>query len=228
MNPATWSELLVDLKKTPEFQNAWNMSMSERNDGKIIYPEKDNVFKAFELTPLDQIKVVILGQDPYHGAGQAQGLAFSVPDGTALPPSLKNIFKELHTNFCKDETNSSFLDRIKNKQGDLTSWAKQGVFLLNSVLTVEEGKPASHSKYGWSEFTDSVIKKISDEKEGVIFLLWGNFAKQKVSLIDTKKHIVLLAAHPSPLSSYNGFFGCGHFKKVSEILKGRGEGEIKW
>lgn len=223
-----WSELLVGLKKTPEFQNAWDVSMSERNAGKIIYPEKDKVFKAFEFTPFDEVKVVILGQDPYHGAGQAQGLAFSVPDGILLPPSLKNIFKELHTNFYKDETSSSFLERIKNKQGDLTSWAKQGVFLLNSVLTVEEGKPASHSKIGWSEFTDSVIKKISDEKEGVIFLLWGNFAKQKASLVDTTKHTVLLAAHPSPLSAYNGFFGCGHFKKVNEILKGRGEGEIEW
>lgn len=206
----------------------YKKSILLRKIGKRVYPEKDKVFKAFELTPFDTIRVVILGQDPYHGEGQAQGLAFSVPDGMQLPPSLQNIFKELHGEFYEGQTSSPFLERIKNKQGDLTSWARQGVFLLNSVLTVEEGKPASHSKIGWSEFTDSVIKKISDEKEGVIFLLWGNFAKQKATLVDTTKHTVLLAAHPSPLSAHNGFFGCGHFKQVNEILEGRGEKEIEW
>jgi uracil-DNA glycosylase len=227
-NSPNWSHTLSELKSKASFRNALSLSIREREKGKKIFPDANDVFTAFELTPFDQIKVVILGQDPYHGVGQAQGLAFSVPNGILLPPSLKNIFKELHTNFYKGQTSSPFLERITNKQGDLTSWAKHGVFLLNSVLTVEEGKPASHSKIGWSEFTDSVIGKISDEKEGVIFLLWGNFAKQKVTLIDTTKHTVLLAAHPSPLSAYNGFFGCGHFKKVNEILKGKGKKEIEW
>lgn len=224
----TWSDLLASVKQTDFFKRAYLFSVADRKAGKRIYPTHDKVFNAFVLTPLDQTKVVILGQDPYHGPGQAEGLAFSVPDGIVVPPSLQNIFKELHNEFFQDQGNSPFLDRIKNKQGNLESWAKQGVLLLNAVLTVEEGLASSHAGRGWEQFTDAVIKKLSEEKEGLVFMLWGNYAKQKSAFIDQSKHTVLTAAHPSPLSAHNGFFGCGHFLKTNEILKNNGKQEIVW
>jgi len=182
----------------------------------VVYPPAHLIFNAFDTTPFDKVKVVLLGQDPYHGVGQAMWLSFSVPAGVTLPPSLKNIYKELH-------------DDVGITQpviGDLTSWAKQWILLLNAVLTVRANQPASHQMLGWQLFTDAVIKTISDGKEHVVFLLRGNFAKSKKSLIDTTKHIVLEAAHPSPFSVHNGFFGCKHFSKTNTYLVQRGEQPI--
>lgn len=185
----------------------------------MLYPHPKNIFAALSSCPVEEVKVVILGQDPYHGLGQAHGLSFSVQDWVKLPPSLQNIYKELKLEYPEFEIPNS---------GNLTHWAEQGVLLLNSILTVEAGKPASHSKIGWETFTDSIISKLSQEREGLIFLLWGNFARSKKVLIDTQKHFVLEAPHPSPFSAHSGFFGCGHFKKVNEILKERAEKEIIW
>jgi uracil-DNA glycosylase len=183
----------------------------------IIYPKGNLIFNAFNSTPFDKVKVVLLGQDPYYNPGQAHGLSFSVPDGVPFPPSLVNIFKELHADLgIEPPTN-----------GSLQRWAQQGVFLLNAVLTVRAGSPASHSKIGWTEFTDAVIKKISDKKEGIVFLLWGNFARSKKTLIDTSRHYVLEAAHPSPLAK-GAFFGCRHFSKTNEILVKQGKTPIIW
>ncbi|MBP9019599.1 MAG: uracil-DNA glycosylase [Rikenellaceae bacterium] len=183
----------------------------------IIYPKGSLIFNAFNSTPFDKVKVVLLGQDPYYNPGQAHGLSFSVPDGVPFPPSLVNIFKELHADLgIEPPTN-----------GSLQRWAQQGVFLLNAVLTVRAGSPASHSKIGWTKFTDAVIKKISDKKEGIVFLLWGNYARSKKALIDTNRHYVLEAAHPSPLAK-GAFFGCRHFSKTNEILVKQGKTPIIW
>jgi uracil-DNA glycosylase len=187
------------------------------NEGITIYPKGQDIFNAFNLTPFDQVKVVVLGQDPYHGPGQAHGLSFSVPEGKTFPPSLINIFKEL-----KDDLGIEY-----PISGNLERWAKQGVFLLNAILTVRAGQAASHSKIGWNIFTDQVIKKISENKEGVVFLLWGNFAKSKKDLIDLSKHHVLEAAHPSPLAR-GAFFGCKHFSATNNILLSKGKDPIKW
>ena len=174
----------------------------EKAAGKIIYPPGSLMFNAFNITPFDVVKVVLLGQDPYHGPGQAHGLCFSVPDGVAFPPSLVNIFKELNTD----------VGMPVPRNGNLTKWAERGVFLLNASLTVRAAEPMSHSKIGWAEFTDAVIKIISANKKGVVFLLWGRFSQEKQGLIDETKHHVLKAAHPSPLSANSGFFGCRHFE----------------
>ena len=182
------------------------------------YDSGNAIFNAFNQTPFNKVKVVILGQDPYHGSGQAMGLSFSVPKGVKPPPSLVNIFKEL----------KSDIGLPIPTQGDLTPWAKQGVLLLNAVLTVRENEPASHAKIGWMHFTDAVIRKISDEKKGVVFLLWGKFAEQKQTLIDETKHFVLKAAHPSPFSADKGFFGCKHFSKTNELLAKQGLQVINW
>lgn len=184
----------------------------------VIYPPGSLIFNAFDKTPFHKVKVVILGQDPYHGPKQAMGLSFSVPDGIPPPPSLVNIYKELN----KDVGMTIPLT------GNLTKWAEQGVLLLNAVLTVRANDPASHSKIGWMEFTNAVIKKISDEKKGVVFLLWGKFAQEKQVLIDETKHYVLKAAHPSPFSAFNGFFGCKHFSKTNELLMNQGLDPINW
>ena len=190
---------------------------AEKRAGKVIYPPGPLIFNAFEQTPFDEVKVVILGQDPYHRPGQAMGLSFSVPKGVPLPPSLKNIYKEL-------ERDTGF----KNPgHGDLTGWARQGVFLLNAFLTVERGKPASHQKIGWQYFTDAVIRTLSEEKEDLVFLLWGRFAQAKTALIDEMKHYVLTAVHPSPLAG-NRFLGCGHFSKTNELLTQNGLPPIDW
>jgi uracil-DNA glycosylase len=183
-----------------------------------IYPPAPLVFNAFNLTPLPDVKVVILGQDPYHGPGQAHGLSFSVTDGQRLPPSLKNVYKEI-----EDDTG-----RMQPNSGNLERWATQGVLLLNATLTVAQKSPGSHQGRGWEQFTDAVIKKISDEREQVVFMLWGAFARSKAELIDANKHLVLEAPHPSPFSVHKGFFGCQHFSKASKYLEENGTQPIKW
>ncbi|MDR2358584.1 MAG: uracil-DNA glycosylase [Prevotellaceae bacterium] len=196
------------------------ISACVRNDmlaGKTIYPPPKLIFNAFDKTPFDKVKVVILGQDPYHGAGQAHGLCFSVPRGVYPPPSLVNIFKEIETD----------LGIAPPPHGCLEKWAEQGVFLLNAALTVRSGEPMSHSKIGWETFTDAVIATLSQKKEGIVFLLWGNFARNKKILIDATKHFVLETAHPSPLSSAR-FFGCRHFSKTNELLQQQGRAPIDW
>ena len=189
----------------------------EKQSGVKIYPKGSQIFNAFNSTPFDKVKVVIIGQDPYHGEGQAHGLSFSVPDGVKFPPSLQNIFKELETDTGKKPP----------KSGNLSEWAAQGVFLLNAVLTVRESEPGSHANLGWIEFTNAVISNLSQKREGIIFLLWGNFAKTKKELIDTKKHYILEAAHPSPLAR-GAFFGCRHFSKTNKILESLGKEPIIW
>ena len=186
---------------------------------KSIYPKPQDVFKAFWLTPFSKVKVVILGQDPYHGAGQAHGLSFSVPENVPVPPSLQNIYKEIQSDLGikKDFT-----------AGNLESWAKQGVLLLNAILTVVANSPASHREKGWEEFTDTVIKTISDKQTNVVFMLWGNFARSKKALIDGSKHLVLEAPHPSPFSAHSGFLGCKHFSKCNKYLHQHGKGKINW
>ncbi|HEH5156272.1 TPA: uracil-DNA glycosylase [Campylobacter coli] len=212
-----WKEFLKD-----EFNKNYFLEIKKRyiqalNNNAIIYPPANLTFNAFNLTPLDGLKIVLLGQDPYHQPNQAMGLSFSVPYGVKIPPSLLNIYKELKTD----------LNIEPSKSGDLSSWAKQGILLLNSILSVEAGKPASHSSWGWQEFSDAVISKLSLEKSGLIFMLWGNYAKSKKALIDTNKHFILEAAHPSPLAR-TGFLGCKHFSKANEILRNLGKNPINW
>lgn len=191
---------------------------AEREKGLKIYPPGPLIFNALNTTPFDKVKVVLLGQDPYHGAGQAHGLSFSVQKGISIPPSLKNIYKELHTD----------LGITIPPHGDLTSWAEQGVLLLNATLTVQASCAGSHQKKGWESFTDKIISIVSEEKEGVVFLLWGNYAKAKQPLIDGRKHLILKAAHPSPFSAHYGFFGCRHFSRANEYLVSRGKTPIDW
>lgn len=183
-----------------------------------IYPERKNIFHAFDLCDFDDIKVVIIGQDPYHGPNQAHGLCFSVPKGVKKPPSLQNIYKEILSDIGTPIPES----------GNLERWAKQGVLLLNAILTVRANEPLSHQKKGWENFTNDIIKRISDEKSNVVFLLWGAYAQKKAKLIDENKHLILKSVHPSPLSAYRGFFRCKHFSKTNKYLKKNGLNEIKW
>lgn len=183
-----------------------------------VYPPGKEIFRAFDCSDFDQVKVVIIGQDPYHGPGQANGLCFSVRDGVTPPPSLKNIFKEIHNDLGKPIP----------KNGELEGWAKQGVLLLNATLTVRASSPGSHQNKGWETFTDAVIKQISDQKSNLVFLLWGAYAQKKGEIIDRNKHLVLMSAHPSPFSADRGFFGCKHFSKTNEYLKSKGLKEIEW
>ena len=215
---ASWKEVLHTEFNKSYFENIVAFLKTEKAQGKIIYPPGSLIFNAFDKTPFNKLKVVLLGQDPYHGKGQAMGLSFSVPKGVRPPPSLINIFKELYDDVGVPISSS----------GDLTSWANQGVLLLNAALTVRADEPNSHSKIGWHQFTDAVIKKISDEKDGIIFLLWGAFAHQKQELIDQNKHRVLKAAHPSPYSADKGFFGCRHFSKANEFLVRQKQAPIDW
>jgi uracil-DNA glycosylase len=213
-----WKKVLKDEFKKPYFYDLVNHIKTEKSQGKTIYPAGSQIFHAFEATPFDKVKIVILGQDPYHGAGQAHGLSFSVPQGINPPPSLQNIFKELESDTgmrCPSH-------------GNLEHWAEQGVLLLNASLTVRAGEPMSHSKIGWHLFTDTVIQKASLLKDHLVFFLWGKFAQEKMVLIDAKKHLVLKAAHPSPLSAHNGFFGCRHFSKANDYLAGNGIDPIDW
>ncbi len=213
----SWREILYE-----EFEKNYMKELKEFliNEKKhhTIYPKATEIFNAFNLTPLDNVKIVILGQDPYHGEKQAHGLSFSVPRGIKPPPSLVNIYKEIEED----------LGITNYDNGDLTLWANQGVLLLNVTLTVRANNAGSHQNKGWEKFTDKVISTISDKKKGVIFLLWGKFAQNKEKLIDTYKHHILKSSHPSPLSAYRGFFGCKHFSKTNRILQKQGKSEIKW
>ena len=214
----TWKDILGEEKEKEYFKNILSFIENERKQGKIIYPPNKDMFNAFSYTPFDKLKVVLIGQDPYHGPNQAHGLSFSVKEGIAFPPSLQNIFKELHDDIGCDIP----------KSGSLVKWAKEGVLLLNAVLSVEANKAASHENIGWQQFTDYVISRINEEKEGLIFILWGGFAKRKCQMIDKKKHFILEAPHPSPLSCYRGFFGSKPFSKTNEILRKLGKEEIDW
>lgn len=213
----SWKKVLIDEFNKPYFY-ALKEFLVEEKKKYVVYPAGHNIFNAFACTPLDNVKVVIIGQDPYHGPGQAHGLSFSVPNGIQKPPSLQNIFKELHDDIGKAIPES----------GNLETWAQQGVMLLNATLTVRANQAGSHQKHGWEQFTDRVIQVISEQKKGVVFLLWGSFAQAKASLIDQTKHHILMAAHPSPLSAYRGFFGCKHFSKTNEILQAEGLTPINW
>ncbi len=214
----TWEDI-IDLEKQKDYYKKLKGEIDKRYETTTVFPEKKNIFKAFSLTKLDNLKVVILGQDPYHGFGQAQGLAFSTPANIKNPPSMQNILKEIQSDLGKKSI---------CEDGDLTPWAKQGVLLLNTILTVEEAKPKSHHNLGWEVFTDNIIKYISDNCEDTIFILWGSPAISKTKLIDTKKHHILTAPHPSPLSSYRGFFGCKHFSQTNNILKSLNKEAIIW
>lgn len=212
----SWATRLSDEFNKDYFLRLNDFLLTEKKSH-TVYPPKNLVFSAFNNTPFDDVKVVILGQDPYHGHGQANGFCFSVNDGVRMPPSLINIFKEIRTEYGCELPIS----------GNLESWAQQGVFLLNATLTVRKDSPGSHQKRGWEEFTDAVIRKISDEKENVVFLLWGNYAKAKSQLINHQKHLVLESAHPSPLAR-GAFFGCKHFSKANEYLISKGQSAIEW
>ena len=213
----SWKTALADEFGKPYFESLVRFLHQEKSEGKKIFPPGSQIFRAFDLTPMDRVKVVILGQDPYHGFGQAHGLSFSVPEGVPAPPSLKNIFKEIESDMGVRMSGYPNLER----------WASQGVLLLNAVLTVRCGEAASHSKIGWEQFTDAVIRCISDRCEGVVFMLWGNFARGKSMLIDQSRHCVLEAAHPSPLAR-GAFFGCRHFSKANSYLESKGKNAIDW
>ncbi|MGO1297466.1 MAG: uracil-DNA glycosylase [Vibrio sp.] len=216
----TWHDVIGAEKQQAYFQDTLQFVTAERQAGKVIYPPETDVFNAFRYTEFHQVKVVILGQDPYHGPEQAHGLSFSVRPGVKIPPSLRNMYKELAQDIPGFVTPT---------HGYLKEWAEQGVLLLNTVLTVEQGKAHSHAKNtGWERFTDAVIDKLNQYSDGVIFLLWGAHAQKKGSMIDTNKHVVLTAAHPSPLSAYRGFFGCQHFSKTNQILLSQGADPIHW
>lgn len=213
----TWKNALAGEFEKAYFATLVRFLQDEKAAGQKIYPPGSQIFRAFELTPLPQLKVVILGQDPYHGPGQAHGLSFSVPEGIPAPPSLKNIFKEIESD----------LGVKMSGYPNLENWARQGVLLLNAILTVRAGAAASHSRIGWEEFTDAVIRHISDNCEGVVFMLWGNFARSKRWLIDGSRHHVLEAAHPSPLAR-GAFFGCRHFSKANSLLVSQGKEPVNW
>ncbi|WP_447642699.1 MULTISPECIES: uracil-DNA glycosylase [Chitinophagaceae] len=214
----SWKTVLNPEFEKPYFGNIVEFLKTEKAQKKIIYPPGPLIFNAFQQTPFDKVKVVMLGQDPYHGPGQAMGLCFSVPDGVPAPPSLVNMYKELHSDIGMPIPTT----------GNLLHWAQQGVFMLNATLTVRAGEANSHSHIGWGNFTDAVIQTISEKKKGIVFLLWGKFAQSKEVFIDKSKHFILKAAHPSPLSAYNGFFGCKHFSKTNELLTKQGLAPIDW
>ena len=215
----SWKENLAPILTEPYMRDLRDTVRQQYQDPtKTIYPEPKNLFNAFDSCPFDKVAVVILGQDPYHGIGQAHGLCFSVPEGTRSPPSLQNIFKEIESD----------LGTTPPLNGDLTRWAAQGVFLLNAILTVEARKPASHRDIGWEQFTDDVIRLLSDKRDNLVFLLWGNFAKQKQNLIDENSHRILTAPHPSPYSAASGFFGCKHFSQANDYLKQHNKQPIVW
>lgn len=213
----SWKNALADEFGKPYFESLVRFLHKEKSEGKKVFPPGSQIFRAFDLTPVDKVKVVILGQDPYHGFGQAHGLSFSVPEGVPAPPSLKNIFKEIESD----------MGVRMSGYPNLENWARQGVLLLNAVLTVRCGEAASHSKIGWEQFTDAVIRYISDNCDGVVFMLWGNFARGKRELIDASRHCVLEAAHPSPLAR-GAFFGCRHFSRANAWLAANGKAPVNW
>jgi len=213
----TW-KTIIKQEKTKEYYQKLEKFIDKRYQETTVYPQKENIFAAFNLTPFHELKVVIIGQDPYHQKDQAQGLAFSTPKELKNPPSMVNILKEIH-----NDIGSSTCD-----DGDLTSWAKQGVLLINTILTVEDSTPKSHEKKGWETFTDTIIKTISEHQKDIVFILWGAGAIKKSKLIDQSKHHILTAPHPSPLSSYRGFFGCKHFSQTNQLLHSLNKKEILW
>ena len=215
---ADWSQQLDFIFKQDYYQQLLEFLEYESEHNKTIYPPKDQIFNAFDLSSFENTKVIILGQDPYHNEGQAHGLSFSVPKGVSIPPSLRNIYQEL----------LSDLDITPSQSGNLTHWASQGVLLLNSVLTVEKNSPGSHAKSGWVDFTDTVIDILNEKKQNLVFLLWGAYAQKKTELIDQNKHLVLTAAHPSPFSAHKGFFGCKHFSQTNDYLKMHNQQTIDW
>lgn len=212
----TWTEVLTPIKNTEYFTTLWGKVKEEYQTTKC-FPPKDQIFRAIELTPFEEVKVVIIGQDPYHNDNQANGLCFSVSDKVKAPPSLKNIFKELEDDLG-----------IKKTSNELEMWAKQGVLLLNATLTVGAHEANSHKDLGWGQFTDFIIKEISDKKENVVFVLWGAFAQKKAGLIDTSKHFIIQSVHPSPLSARKGFFGSRPFSKINQFLEEKGKEPINW
>jgi uracil-DNA glycosylase len=214
----TWQAVIGNELDKPYMQSLRAFLLQEKAAGKIIFPPSPLIFNAFNHTPFDKVRVVIIGQDPYHGVGQAHGLSFSVPEGLALPPSLVNIFKEIESD----------LGIKMREKGDLTSWANQGVLLLNATLTVEMANAGSHQKRGWESFTDAAIAALNLHREGLVFVLWGSYAQKKGEMIDAEKHLVLKSPHPSPLSAYRGFFGNHQFSTINEYLKKRGEAPIDW
>lgn len=214
----SWQNLLQDELQKPYMDELRSFLLREQKAGKQIYPPKDDIFAALNLTPFDQVKVVILGQDPYHGEGQAHGLCFSVQPGVKPPPSLVNIFKEL-----KDDVGVS-----APQHGNLANWARQGVLLLNNVLTVEDGKAGSHHLKGWEQFTDKIIELLNEKKEHLVFILWGSPAQKKAQKVDAKKHFIIKSVHPSPLSSYRGFFGSKPFSQTNAFLSSKGLTPIDW
>lgn len=215
---AGWKKLLIDEFRSPYMQNLKQFLTVEKKAQKQIFPKGSQYFAALDLTPFEKVKVVILGQDPYHGPGQAHGLCFSVQPGVRPPPSLVNIYKEMKADLNIDAPNHGFL----------VPWAQQGVLLLNSVLTVECHKPASHQNRGWEKFTDQIIRRLNDEREGIAFLLWGSYAQKKGAFIDRKRHLVIESPHPSPLSAHRGFFGSRPFSKINAYLEGQGQSPIDW
>ncbi len=214
----SWKEVLAGERESAYFQQVLSFLEKERAAGKTIYPAKNDTFNSLQHTPFEKVKVIIIGQDPYHGPGQAHGLCFSVRPGVPLPPSLINIFNELQND----------LGIAKPSHGCLEKWAKQGVLLLNAVLSVEAGNPGSHANIGWERFTDRIIRELNDRKDHLVFLLWGAYAQKKCSVIDRSRHHVLEAPHPSPLSASRGFFGCKHFSQTNKLLKAAGQDEIDW
>lgn len=218
INMQTWKSVLAEEKQKPYFQKILEFVKNEREKGKKIYPDAADVFNAFKFTEFEHVRVVILGQDPYHGPGQAHGLSFSVRPGVAKPPSLQNIFKELKRD-C---------GVVTPDHGCLEAWAHQGVLLLNSVLTVEAGKPGSHAAIGWQQFTDAVIEILNDHPKPIVFMLWGAYAQKKGDSINRTKHCVLTSSHPSPFSANRGFLGCGHFSKANEFLIANNRQPINW
>lgn len=214
-----WQDVLGQEKQQDYFQQIQHFVKAERDAGKTIYPPHADVFNAFKFTPFEQVKVVILGQDPYHGPGQAHGLCFSVLPGISPPPSLVNMYKELQQDIAGFQ---------RPEHGFLQSWAEQGVLLLNTVLTVEQAQAHSHAKIGWERFTDKVIEQLNLHRDGLVFLLWGSHAQKKGAIIDRQRHHVLMAPHPSPLSAHRGFFGCGHFSKANELLAQQGLSPVNW
>jgi uracil-DNA glycosylase len=214
----SWQARVGDYLERPEMRELGDFLRAEKTQGKRIYPPGPQMFAALEATPFEQVKVVVLGQDPYHGPGQAHGLSFSVPPGVDIPPSLLNIFKELERD----------LGLPRPEHGHLMPWAKQGVLLLNAVLSVEAGRAGAHQGKGWEGFTDHIVETLNREREGLVFLLWGSYAQAKGRVIDNRRHCVLRAPHPSPLSAHRGFLGCGHFSAANRWLQGRGQKPIDW
>jgi len=214
----SWQAVIGDEFNKPYMQSLRSFLAEQKSAGKTIYPPMPLIFNAFNSTPFEKVRVVIIGQDPYHGDGQAHGLSFSVPEGIKLPPSLRNIFKEIEADLGVSMSTS----------GDLTAWAQQGVLLLNATLTVEQAAAGSHQKKGWEEFTDAAIRALNEKRQGIVFVLWGSYAQKKGAFIDTSKHLVLKSVHPSPLSAHRGFFGNKQFSQINQYLESQGQAAIKW